>query len=113
MTANKAVEQIRKEIERLEAVVHPWYGPCDGLMSDGTCTECDNLRREFAKAPFDEAREKELRKLREEIKRLREENKRLRECLGWGHARTERSGGQGVTGLLDKWLERWKKASGW
>ena len=29
-------------IEALEAAAkrHPWYGPCDGLVEDGGCSEC-------------------------------------------------------------------------
>lgn len=37
------VEVLRAEVSRLEGVVHPWYGPCDGLGADGGCSECQSV----------------------------------------------------------------------
>ena len=34
--------ELRKEIERLNALIHPWYGPCDGI-ANGQCSECLRL----------------------------------------------------------------------
>lgn len=28
-----------------ETTLHPWYGPCDAIMPDGGCAECDKVRR--------------------------------------------------------------------
>lgn len=43
-------EAVRLATERLRAVVHPWYGPCDGHGENGRCSECLRL----TKIPYEE-----------------------------------------------------------
>jgi hypothetical protein len=32
--------------------VHPWYGPCDALMDDGSCAECSAVQFEPGYADY-------------------------------------------------------------
>ena len=40
-------ESLIKHVEA-NSLRHPWYGPCDGLGSNGSCSECDNLLKQNA-----------------------------------------------------------------
>lgn len=46
-------DDLRQQVEALEAkvrdlmnLVHPKYGPCDALGLNGTCSECEKIRKE-------------------------------------------------------------------
>ena len=47
----REVAELSDREEELEDVFkepedpHYWYGPCDTFMSDGSCAECERLRR--------------------------------------------------------------------
>jgi hypothetical protein len=47
MNHDKFMDMIREEFKDSP---HPWYGPCDGFRSDGSCSEChysESTRRPY------------------------------------------------------------------